>query len=75
MHFQYEPDLRAHLTRDDEDRVRQVLHTQQYFPSEQRNAHTTASTYPLGIAPTLGIPQLQFKRQAHANHADVPGTA
>src|SRR5262249_12953153 len=51
----YQPDLKAVLTVDDANRVRHVLHTQEYFRSEQRNARLAVSHYLLQLAEVLGL--------------------
>src|SRR5262245_6122088 len=61
MRHVFNPDLRAHLTLDDRNRVRHILYTQQYFPSDERSARLVASTYLQQVADTLGIPKAQLE--------------
>jgi hypothetical protein len=56
----YQPDLQAHLTIDDNKRVRHILHTQRYFASDQRNPRVAAAAYVREMAETLGIPTAQL---------------
>ncbi len=43
MKTYYEPDLKAHLTTDQENRVRHILQTQGYFLSEKNNLRLAAA--------------------------------
>lgn len=56
----YSPELKAHLTLNDDKRVRQILHTE-YFPSEASNARLAAIDYLRQVARTLGIPVTQLE--------------
>jgi zinc metalloprotease ZmpB len=51
--------LRAHLTVDDDERIRHILHTE-YFPSEADTARRAASDYLGEVAGTFGIPTAQL---------------
>jgi hypothetical protein len=61
MQTYYQPDLQAHLTLDTQKRVRHILHTQDYFASDQRNARLAAGAYLQQMAETLAIPKVQLE--------------
>lgn len=58
----YSPDLKAHLTVDDKNRVRHILQTQEYFLSEKNNVRLAAADYLQKRAETLHIPLAQLAR-------------
>jgi hypothetical protein len=56
MSMIYSPDLKAHLSLDNRNKVRHILHTQEYFLSEKSNARLAAIDYLQRMAETFQIP-------------------
>lgn len=61
MQMTYSPDLKAHLSWNDQKRVEHILHTQEYFRSEKNNARLAAIDYLNAMAETFQIPQPQLR--------------
>ena len=61
MNTTYRSDLKAHVTLDDNKRVRHILHTQEYFVSEKNNVRLAAADYLRRQADTFKIPPSQLK--------------
>jgi zinc metalloprotease ZmpB len=57
MNTIYDPDLGAHLTLDEEGKVRHIRHSQEPWASERNIPHLSASDYLNEMAETLQIPQ------------------
>src|ERR671911_3185968 len=57
MNTIYNPDLRAHVTLDEEGKVRHIRHSQENWVSERNIPHLSASDYLNDMAETLQIPQ------------------
>jgi hypothetical protein len=57
MNTIYNPDLRAHVTLDEEGKVRHIRHSQENWASERNIPHLSASDYLNDMAETLQIPQ------------------
>ena len=58
----YRPDLKAHLSFDDDNRVRHIQQSQEYFLSDQISARLAAADYLRRRAETLSIPMSQLER-------------
>jgi hypothetical protein len=58
----YNPDLKAHLTLDGQDRVRHILQSQKYFLSEMGSARQAAADYLRKRAEVFQIPPSQLER-------------
>jgi hypothetical protein len=61
MNTIYNPDLKAHLTLDEEGKVRHIRHSQEAWLSERNIAHLSANDYLNEMAETLQIPNEEFK--------------
>lgn len=57
----YRPDLKAHVSVDNENRVRQIRHSQEYWESEDSVPRVSAETYLNEWAETLQIPSEQLR--------------
>jgi len=57
----YKPDLKAHVSMDDENKVRHIRHSQEYWPSEDNVPRVSAETYLNEWAGTLQIPKEQLQ--------------
>ena len=57
MNTIYNPDLRAHVSLDEEGKVRHIRHSQENWVSERNIPHLSASDYLNEMAETLQIPQ------------------
>lgn len=57
----YKPDLKAHVSVDDENRVRHIRHSQEYWESEDNVPRVSAETYLNEWAETLQIPNEQLQ--------------
>lgn len=57
----YNPALKAHLSLDQNGRVRHIRHSQEYWPSEQDIPRLSANDYLNETAETLQIPKEQLK--------------
>ena len=57
----YKPDLKAHVSVDDESRVRHIRHSQEYWESEENIPRISAETYLNEWAETLQIPNEQLQ--------------
>src|SRR3990167_7593480 len=57
----YSPELKAHLSLDEEKKVRHIRHSQEYWPSEQNIPRLAASDYLNEMADTLQIPKEELK--------------
>ncbi len=62
MNTIYSPDLKAHLTFDERQKLRHILQTQEYFLSEKSNARLAASDYLRKMAEIFQIPLGQLDR-------------
>lgn len=60
MKTMYSSELKAQVTIDNSDRVRQILHTE-YFPSEATTPSKAASSYLREVSETLEIPKPQLE--------------
>ena len=58
----YRPDLKAHLSLDDDNRVRHIQQSQEYFLSDQSSVRLAAADYLHRRAETLSIPLHQLER-------------
>ena len=56
----YRPDLKAHVSLDDGDRVRAIRHTQEYWESDQGSALGAAVGYVSSMADVYGVPKAQL---------------
>ena len=61
MKSHYDSRLKAHLTVDDNEKVRHIRHSQEYFFSEQNIPRLAASDYLNEMSETLQIPRDQLK--------------
>lgn len=57
----YSPDLKAHLTLDEKQKVRHIRHSQEYWPSEQNIPRLSANDYLKEVAETLQIQKEELK--------------
>jgi hypothetical protein len=57
----YSPDLKAHLSLDEDKRVRHIRHSQEYWPSEQNVPRLSANDYLNEMAETLQISKEELK--------------
>ena len=57
----HSPNLKAHLTLDENQKVRHIRHSQEYWPSEQDIPSLSANDYLMEMADTLQIPKEEFK--------------
>ena len=57
----YRADLKAHVSVDDEDKVRHIRHSQEYWPSEDDIPRVSAETYLNEWGKTLQIPKGQLQ--------------
>src|SRR6476659_1666857 len=57
----YRPDLKADVSVDDQNRVRQISHSQEYWESEENVPRVSAETYLNEWARTLQIPNEQLR--------------
>ncbi len=57
----YRPDLKADVSVDDQNRVRQISHSQEYWESEESVPRVSAETYLNEWARTLQIPNEQLR--------------
>lgn len=57
----YNPDLKAHLSLDDEGKVRHIRHSQEYWESEENIPRVSAEAYLNEWAETLQIPKEQLQ--------------
>src|SRR5688572_3196364 len=55
MKESYRPDLKAHVLTDDDNRVRAIRHSQEYWESPAGSGLTTAAAYLRQFAPVFGI--------------------
>jgi hypothetical protein len=53
----YDPDLKAHVSVDEEQRVRHIRHSDEFPLSEEDSARAAADSYLTAMAETLQIPQ------------------
>lgn len=60
MNTTYRPDLKAHVSVDARNRVRQIRHSQEYWESEESVPRVSAETYLHDWARTLQIPNEQL---------------
>src|SRR6266446_9600040 len=56
MHTRFDPKLRAQITRDADEQVRQINHFDQFWESDQPTARDTAAAYLNAFADTLDLP-------------------
>ena len=61
MKTTYKPNLKAHISVDDENRVRHIRHSQEYWESEDNIPRVSAETYLNEWAETLQIPNEQLQ--------------
>jgi zinc metalloprotease ZmpB len=61
MKSRYDPNLKAHLTLDDNEKVRQIRHSQEYFLSEHNNPRLAADDYLNKMAEPLRISKEELK--------------
>ena len=61
MKTTYKPDLKAHVSVDDKNRVRHIRHSQEYWESEDNIPRVSAETYLNEWAETLQIPNEQLQ--------------
>jgi zinc metalloprotease ZmpB len=61
MKTSYRPDLKAHLSMDQQGKVRHIRHSQEYWPSEQDIPRLSANDYLNETAEILQIPKEQLK--------------
>lgn len=61
MKTTYRPDLKAHLSLDQQGKVRHIRHSQEYWPSEQDIPRLSANDYLNETAEILQIPKEQLK--------------
>src|SRR5262245_44104778 len=67
----YRPDLKAHVTLDDNGKIRNILYTQQYYPSEESNTRLAAADFVHQTAEVFQIPPDQLKNlQQHVSFLD-----
>jgi hypothetical protein len=57
----FKPDLKAHVSVDNENKVRHLRHSQEYWLSEDNIPRVSAETYLVKWAETLQIPQEQLQ--------------
>ena len=57
----YNPDLKAHLTSDEKQKIRHIRHSQEYWFSEQNIPRLAANDYLNEMAEILQIPKEQLK--------------
>ena len=60
MNTSYNADLKAHLSLDENKRVRHIRHSQEYWPSARANPRLSANDYLKEMADVLQIPQGQL---------------
>jgi hypothetical protein len=61
MKTTYKPNLKAHVSVDDKNRVRHIRHSQEYWESEDNIPRVSAETYLNEWAETLQIPNEQLQ--------------
>jgi len=61
MKSRYDPSLKAHLTLDDNEKVRQIRHSKEYFLSEHNIPRLAADDYLNKMAEPLRIPKEELK--------------
>lgn len=61
MKIIYRPDLKAHISLDDENKVRHLRHSQEYWESEDNIARVSAESYLNEWADALQIPNEQLQ--------------
>lgn len=61
MRTVYDPNLKAHVTVDEGQKVRHIRHSQEYWPSEQDVPRSSASDYLNEMADTLQIPKEELQ--------------
>lgn len=61
MRTVYDPDLKAHVSLDDNGQVRHIRHSQEYWESEESIPRLSANGYLNQMAPTLRISQEEFR--------------
>jgi hypothetical protein len=57
----YDHGLRAFVTRDRQRKVRHILHTQEYFPSDMSNARLAVADYAQKMASVFEIPEKHLR--------------
>jgi hypothetical protein len=62
MKESYRPDLKAHVSIDDDERVRAIRHSQEYWESPAGGGVATAAAYLREFAPVFDISKQQFER-------------
>jgi len=61
MNTIYSPELKAHLSLDEKQKVRHIRHSQECWPCEQNIPHLSANDYLNEMAETLKIPKEELK--------------
>ena len=61
MKTSYRPDLKAHVSLDEQNKVRHIRHSQEYWLSEQKAPRLSADDYLNEMAETLQIPKKELK--------------
>jgi hypothetical protein len=61
MNTIYDPNLKAHITKDASNKVRHIRHSQEYFSSEEKSPRLSAAEYLLRVADTFQIPKEELK--------------
>jgi len=72
MKTTYRSDLKAHLSVDDQNKVRHIRHSQEYWESESNVARVSAETYLNSWAEVLQIPKDQLRTLSKRVSFDNP---